>query len=88
MYFASRKLVNLIENLKSAESTSVPTKKGGGGRSSEPSKSESSKGALTYELFYAPEHAKLSEAAQIAAIEKKLDKMEAMIGTDSDQMVG
>ena len=60
--------------------------------SKDDAKSETKKGNenvsnITYELYYAPEHAKLNQLAQAAAIEKRIDYLETLIGNNPDKLV-
>lgn len=51
---------------------------------SAPSESSS---AITYELYYAPEHARLNQLARVANLEKKIDHVEGLLGNNPDKLV-
>ncbi|RXG53173.1 Dynactin subunit 2, partial [Armadillidium vulgare] len=75
------KLINLLEDLKrsgivSEKKTESPKVPG----------ESLSVGGITYELQYAPEHAKLTQMARASHLESKLDKLEALIGNNQDKL--
>lgn len=42
---------------------------------------------LVYELYYAPEHARLNQLASVAELEKKIDRIETLVGNNPDKLV-
>ncbi|XP_068224321.1 dynactin subunit 2-A, partial [Palaemon carinicauda] len=76
-----KRLVTLLEGFKrtglvsekKTEKSSIST--GSGGDS-----------AITYELYYAPEHARLNQLANAAALEKRIDCLESLIGSNPDKL--
>lgn len=43
--------------------------------------------AIVYQLYYAPEHAKLNQLASIATLEKRIDQLENLVGNNPDKLV-
>ncbi|KAG7174399.1 dynactin subunit 2-like [Homarus americanus] len=81
-----KKLINLLESFKqtglvSEKSTSKEKQDG---------KTSSSDGGntsvITYELYYAPEHARLNQLANAAMLEKRIDQLESLIGNNPDKL--
>jgi len=77
-----KKLVNLLESFK--QTGLVAEKKSEEKGKTSPPTGDGS--AITYELYYAPEHAKLNQLARAAQLEKKIDRLETLIGNDSDKL--
>ena len=74
--------MNLLENLKNTgAATDEKDKKNTKKIDSEPLNN------ITYELYYAPEHAKLNQLSQISDIEKRIDYLESLLGNNPDKMV-
>ena len=42
--------------------------------------------SAVYELFYAPEHAKLNQLSRVATLEKKIDVLESLLGNNPDKL--
>lgn len=49
--------------------------------------SGSSGSGIVYELYYAPEHARLNQLASVAELEKKIDRLETLVGNNPDKLV-
>uniref|UniRef100_A0A0P4WA46 Dynactin subunit 2 n=1 Tax=Scylla olivacea TaxID=85551 RepID=A0A0P4WA46_SCYOL len=86
-----KKLINLLESFKQTglvsekkqSSSKKEDQKQGG--SSVVSSSGSSNG-IVYELYYAPEHARLNQLASVAELEKRIDRIETLIGNNPDKL--
>lgn len=79
-----KKLINLLESFKQ---TGLVAEKSNGEKGKSPPPAKAGDGsAITYELYYAPEHAKLNQLAQAAQLEKKIDRLETLIGNDPDKL--
>lgn len=85
-FFSPRKLVNLLESFKK---TGLVAEKGDPKAQQSEEKSAPSAGgsAITYELYYAPEHARLNQLARVANLEKKIDHVEGLLGNNPDKLV-
>lgn len=53
----------------------------------ESSQSGSGGNGIVYELYYAPEHARLNQLASVAELEKKIDRIETLVGNNPDKLV-
>ncbi|CAL4063134.1 unnamed protein product [Meganyctiphanes norvegica] len=79
-----KKLINLLESFKKTGLVAEKTSKE---KTIPPADSKSGDGsAITYELYYAPEHARLNQLAQAAQLEKKIDRLETLIGNDPEKL--
>ena len=89
--FPGRKLINLLESFKQ---TGLTSEKKQTGNKKEDQKQDSGESNTTggngivYELYYAPEHARLNQLASVAELEKKIDRIETLIGNNPDKLVG
>ncbi|XP_066973011.1 dynactin subunit 2 isoform X2 [Macrobrachium rosenbergii] len=77
-----KKLVTLLEGFK--KTGLVSEKKSD--KSGASTGSGGSEAAITYELYYAPEHARLNQLANVAALEKRIDHLESIIGNNPDKL--
>lgn len=77
-----KKLVNLLEGFKK---TGLVAEKKSGKSDGGPSDGTDSS-AITYELYYAPEHARLNQLASAAGLEKRIDRLETLIGSNPDKL--
>ncbi|XP_076360765.1 dynactin subunit 2 [Tachypleus tridentatus] len=73
-----KKLVTHLEGYK--ETTLSKTTK------QDSTKKTSSDDTVTYELYYKPEHSKLTEASKIATLEERLKKLEGILGPESNKL--
>lgn len=80
-----KKLVNLLESFKK---TGLVAEKGDpkAKQTEEKSAPSESGSAITYELYYAPEHARLNQLARVANLEKKIDHVEGLLGNNPDKL--
>lgn len=87
IFFFYRKLINLLESFKQTGlvSEKIDGKVKLDGKPSSGDASSSS--AITYELYYAPEHARLNQLANAAMLEKRIDHLEILIGNNPDKLV-
>ncbi|KAG0711902.1 Dynactin subunit 2-A [Chionoecetes opilio] len=85
-----KKLINLLESFK--QTGLVSEKKQSGNTDNQKQMSGgSSSGAVSgsgivYELYYAPEHARLNQLASVAELEKRIDRIETLIGNNPDKL--
>ncbi|XP_042869070.1 dynactin subunit 2-like [Penaeus japonicus] len=80
-----KKLVNLLESFKK---TGLVAEKGdpNAKESEKPAPTSAGGSAITYELYYAPEHARLNQLARVANLEKKIDHVEGLLGNNPDKL--
>ncbi|XP_076049147.1 dynactin subunit 2 [Oratosquilla oratoria] len=81
-----KKLVNLLESFKKTGLVNEKGEKLKGSGQAPVGTSSDSNGGITYELYYAPEHAKLNELAQAADMEKRIDRLESLLGNNPDKL--
>ncbi|XP_053645230.1 dynactin subunit 2 isoform X2 [Cherax quadricarinatus] len=81
-----KKLTNLLEMFKQA--SLVSQMKGSNVKQEgKPSDDDSSTApAMSYNLCYAPEHARLNQLANAAMLEKRIDQLETLIGNNPDKL--
>lgn len=80
----SRKLVNLLESFKQ---TGLVSEKKQSGSKKEALESSTNGSGIVYELYYAPEHARLNQLASVAELEKRIDRIETLVGNNPDKLV-
>lgn len=82
-----KKLINLLESFKQ---TGLVSEKKQTGNKKENQKQDSvgsgSGNGIVYELYYAPEHARLNQLASVAELEKRIDHIETLIGNNPDKL--
>ncbi|XP_071530050.1 dynactin subunit 2 [Panulirus ornatus] len=81
-----KKLINLLESFKL---TGLVSEKSGDVAKQDgkpPGTDAGSSSAITYELYYAPEHARLNQLANAATLEKRIDHLETLIGNNPDKL--
>eukprot|EP00053_Salpingoeca_punica_P017378 m.167345 g.167345 ORF g.167345 m.167345 type:complete len:411 (-) comp17193_c0_seq5:2145-3377(-) len=82
----SRKLLGEIASFKTGEAK--PTAAAGAGAgSSAGASAAAAAGAVTYELYYRPEHANFNQAVKFSELEQRLARLEQQIGGDSLESV-
>lgn len=42
---------------------------------------------MTYQLYYSPEMAKLNQLGPVLQLEKRIDRLERLLGNDEDKLV-
>ncbi|KAK4325893.1 hypothetical protein Pmani_003550 [Petrolisthes manimaculis] len=77
-----KKLINLLESFKQVGLVSEKSEKNKG----ETMQQAGDGSAILYQLYYAPEHAKLNQLASMATLEKKIDRLENLIGNNPDKL--
>lgn len=83
----SRKLINLLESFKQIGLVSEKKQSGSKKEVKESNISGSGGNGMVYELYYAPEHARLNQLASVAELEKKIDRIETLVGNNPDKLV-
>ncbi|KAK7085465.1 Dynactin subunit 2, partial [Halocaridina rubra] len=77
-----KKLVTLLEGFKK---TGLVTEKKSG-KTAEGKDEIGGSSVISYELYYAPQHARLNQLASVASLEKRIDKLEMLIGNNPDKL--
>lgn len=83
----SRKLINLLEGFKQTGLVSEKKQSASKKEVKESSISGTGGNGIVYELYYAPEHARLNQLASVAELEKKIDRIETLVGNNPDKLV-
>ncbi|KAA0200804.1 hypothetical protein HAZT_HAZT005832 [Hyalella azteca] len=75
-------LIESLKHVKNAGTTSSSTKAG----TSKTSDNETKPSDITYQLFYSPEVAKLNQLGPALQLEKRIDRLEKLLGNDQEKM--